>query len=247
MNIKYLRNNIGFRRNSAMQYAEFYSAKAFMLGEILDGEHSDLFSPSAREILLQYLSAADVLLRNIENTFIACSSGCVTPEAASRCERYAKQFVMHVHKVIDENPDDFDPVIAKPWLMASRECAPIVLDVARQYIDGDISTAFASVMRFATRYLNHIMFALHELMCLVHKERPILYLSVIDIHVQVKKSFSLPSVRLEAYRRAGLLDDHAELKVLREVEDDYLKADERRWVAYRTILESVSIFNIKLS
>ena len=69
----------------------------------------------------------------------------------------------------------------------------------------------------------------------------------LDIHVQVKKSFSLPSVRLEAYRRAGLLDDHAELKVLREVEDDYLKADERRWVAYRTILESVSIFNIKLS
>lgn len=243
---RYLKNNIGFRRVSACQFMAFFNAKAFMLGEILDGPKSSIFSPTSREILLQYFSAAGTLLFDIERTLIQCHDGVVSEKAVEDGEKLVIAFVTRMHEIIDTNPADFDPAFAKVWLEISRTTMHPILDSAKPLLDGDIATAFAAVTNFTLTYLNYVMFVLHELTCLVAREKPILYLSQLDVVVQAGKSFCLPSARLAAYARSGMLDSHAELKVLREVDETYLRTDERKLMAYRTIMESIAVYNINV-
>lgn len=244
---KYLRNNIGFRRSSAAQYAGFYSAKSYMLGEILDGPKSNIFSPTAREILLQYFSAMELLLRDIEVAFIACSDGVVSDVAVSKCKVSAREFSSSLHQIIKDNPQDFDPVFAEPWAAVVAESATPLLDAARDLLEGDIESAFCMAVSFCTSYLNHIMFILHELVCLLNGAAPILYLSDIDIRIQARKSYSLSRARLNVYRTFNLLKDDAEIKVLCEFDDAKVRDDERSLVAYRALLDSVSTYSLKLS
>ena len=243
---RYLKNNIGFRRVSACQFMAFFNAKAFMLGEILDGPKSSIFSPTSREILLQYFSAAGSLLFDIERTLIQCHDGVVSPKAVEDGEKLVLVFVSRMHEIIDSNPADFDPAFAKVWLDISRATMQPLLDTAKPLLDGDIATAFAAVTNFTLTYLNYIMFVLHELTCLVAGESPILYLSQIDVMVQAGNSFCLPSARLAAYSKSGMLSDNAELKVLREVDETYLRTDERKVVAFRTIIESIAVYNVNI-
>ena len=243
---RYLKNNIGFRRVSACQFMAFFNAKAFMLGEILDGPKSSIFSPTSREILLQYFSAAGSLLFDIERTLIQCHDGVVSPKAVEDGEKLVLAFVSRMHKIIDSNPADFDPAFAKVWLDISRATMQPLLDNAKPLLDGDIATAFAAVTNFTLTYLNYIMFVLHELTCLVAGEKPILYLSQIDVMVQAGNSFCLPSARLAAYSKSGMLSDNSELKVLREVDETYLRTDERKVMAFRTIIESIAVYNVNI-
>ena len=242
----YLRNNIGFRRVSACQFMAFFNAKAFMLGEILDGPKSSLFSPTSREILLQYFSAAGGLLFDIERLLIECHDGIVSDHAVAESEKFVLGFIHRLHKIIEENPSDFDPAFAKVWLAISRTTMQPILDSAKPLLDGDIATAFAAITNFTLTYLNYVMFVLHELTCLVAQEKPILYLSQLDVMVQSGNSFCLPSARLSAYANGGLLSDQAELKVLREVDEAYLRTDERKLIAFRTIIESIAVYNVNV-
>lgn len=244
---KYLRNNIGFRRSSAAQYAGFYGAKAYLLGEILDGPKSNIFSPTAREILLQYFSAMELLLRDIEVAFIACGDGVITDVAVETCKASAREFSSSLRQIIEDNPQDFDPVFAGPWAAVVSESATPIMDVARSIIAGDIESAFCMAVSFCTIYLNHVMFVLHELVCLLNGDAPILYLSDIDVKVQARKSYSLARARLIVYRTFNLLADDAEIKVLCEFDDATVREDERSMVAYRALLDSVSTYPLKLS
>ena len=242
---KYLRNNIGFRRVSAAQMASFYQSKSFMLGEILDGRRANSFSPTAREILLQYFSAMELLLHRVEKEFIACHDGVITDHAIERCKGNAQDFSTTLKAIIADNPDDFDPMIAGPWLAVSKEYASHMMDLASSLVRGEITTAFCSITAFALSYLNHVMFTLHELTCLVNKEDPCLYISEIEIRVQVRKAISLAAARMSIYNRLGLIEEGADLKVLCEVDNGNSPTD-RGLLALRTILDSVSDYKLNV-
>ena len=243
---KYLKNNIGFRRSSALQFMQFYNAKAFLLGEVLDGVKSDMFTPTAREILLQYFSAAERLLKEVEHELIACHGGLVTEQAIGQVEKRANEFVCNLHHIIKSNPTDFDPKFAAVWLDISHATAKPVLDSAKALLDGDITTAFSSLTGFTSMYLNHVMFVLHELLCLFKGDSPILYVGSLDIDVLVQTSFCLAQTRLSVYTCHGLLQDGAELKVLREVEEQFLRSDERKQAAYRALIDAISVYNVNV-
>jgi len=242
---KYLRNNIGFRRVSAAQMASLYQSKSFMLGEILDGRKANSFSPTAREILLQYFSAMELLLQRVEKAFIACHDGVVTDHTIVQCREYAQDFSTTLRSIISENPDDFDPVIATPWLAITREYANHMMDLASSLVRGEITTAFCSITAFALSYLNHVMFTLHELTCLVNEEDPCLYISEIEVRVQVKKVTSLAATRMSVYNRMGLISSGADLKVLCEVDNGNNPTD-HGLLALRVILDSVSDYNLNV-
>ena len=247
MSSKYLRNNIGFRRSSANQYANFYNSKAYLLGEILDGPKSNIFSTTAREILLQYFSAMELLLREIEMAFIACGDGVVQAVTITSCTDAAKEFSENLRQIIADNPDDFDPVFAEPWSTVVGESAAPIMDVASSYLDGDIETAFCLITNYSINYLNHVTFMLHELTCLMAGDAPILYLSDIDVKIQERKSFSPASARLTVYRDFGLLADSAEIKVLCSFDDAKIRNSERSMLAYRSLLDSIANYSLKLS
>lgn len=216
-----------------------------MLGEILDGHKANSFSPTAREILLQYFSAMELLLHRVEKQFIACHDGVVTEHTVAACREYGQEFSTTLHDIISENPEDFDIVIAGPWLSITKAHAHHMLDLAASHVQGEITTAFSAITAFALSYLNHVMFTLHELTCLVNKEEPCLYISDFEIRVQIAKVISLASTRMQVYNHMGLIEAGAELKVLCEVDSNDCSTD-RGLLAYRTILDSVSNYKLNV-
>lgn len=232
----YLRNNIGFRRFTAERYCDFYKAKAFMLGEVLDSNRHE-FTAAARETLLQYLSASESWLREIERRFISTGCGVETDiDAADILSSFADT-ENGVLGLMAHHPEDFPALFCESWYEMRMDIRPHVDQILTQQFRQDMSESFRLIAEFIIGYMNFTLFNLHEIdyiMC--KRERPFIYADKIDLNIMEHCQVSSPVLRLEVYQRHGLLDGYdVPVRVKYNIDDKYINLTEARVAAYQKL------------
>ena len=232
----YLRNNIGFRRFTAERYGDFYRAKAFMLGEVLDSTRHE-FTAAARETLLQYLSASESWLRDIERQFISTGSGIEQPDDAAKLLASFADMEQDVLIIMKAHPEDFPELFCESWTDMRNEIHPLIAQILTQQLRPDMFESFRLIAEFVIGYMNSTLFNLHEIDYILSKrERPFIYADKIDLSIMERASISSPLLRAEAYKRHGLLDDYdAPLRVKFHIDDKYINLMEERVIAYQKL------------
>lgn len=240
----YLKNNIVFRQSAAVQYAEFYKAKAFMLGEILETDKHK-FTACARETLLQYFAQGTTWLMQMERMFIRLGRGLGKKERADVVATFASM-ERSVHTLIKGHPQDFDPKFAKIWIEVRENNLPYISSVLDKRGDSDMFEAFENLCDFLIGYLNHTLFSLHELDTLLKNSEcaPFVYVDRIDLNVAQDSGFYSTLTRLDVYRQSGLL---ANKKVLikHHVDNRYVNLTTERSEAHQLLLRSLSDYEIQ--
>lgn len=232
----YLRNNIGFRRFTAERYSDFYKAKAFMLGEVLDSNRHE-FSAAARETLLQYLSASESWLRDIERRFISTGRGVGADEDASDILSSFADTEKDVLGLMAHHPEDFPALFCESWYEMRTEIRPYVDQILTQQFRPDMFDSFRLIAEFIIGYMNFTLFNLHEIdYILCKRERPFIYADKIDLTIMEFCQVSSPVLRLNAYRRNGLLDGYdVPIRVKYNIDDKYINLTEERIAAYQKL------------
>lgn len=227
----YQRNNIAFRRVSASHFVTFYQSKEFMLGELLDSDkHS--FSPTAREILLQYFSVTTDILMQVEQECIKRSSGMVDADLVVACHDILRKGLLEMRNRVVLHPSDFDSSFANIWTaVLDATLDPIGSELCK-VIAVDIYMSFARLVQYCIGYLNHILYVLHEIDYLINNgQEPFMYIDAWDLLMQMNAGLCTNEVRLDAYIKAGLIGNHIILKY--ELDDEWLGKDPQRIVAYQ--------------
>lgn len=232
----YLRNNIAFRRFTAERYSDFYKAKAFMLGEVLDSNRHE-FTAGARETLLQYLSASESWLRDIERRFISTGHGISTDEDTAELLSSFADMETGVLGIMAHHPEDFPALFCESWYDMRSELQPLISQILTQQLRPDMFESFKLIGEFIIGYMNFTLFNLHEIdYILCKRERPFIYADKIDLNIMERAQVSSPVLRAEAYRRHGLLDDYAApLRVKYHIDDKYINLVEERVAAYQKL------------
>lgn len=227
----YQRNNIAFRRVSASHFVTFYQAKQFMLGEILDNDkHS--FSPTAREILLQYFSVTTDILMLVEQEFIKRSTGTVDSDVVDSCRNILRNGLLEMSNRVTLHPSDFDAKFAGIWTTILDATLDHIVSELVKVIAVDIYTSFGRLVQYVIGYLNHILYVLHEIDYLINDgSEPFMYLDLWDLLMQMNAGLCTNEVRLQAYLNANLIGAHVVLKY--ELDDEWLGKDPQRIVAYQ--------------
>lgn len=228
----YLRNNIAFRRFTAERYSDFYRAKAFMLGEVLDSNRHE-FTAGARETLLQYLSASESWLRDIERRFISTGRGIVDDNDAADILNSFADTEKDVLGIMAHHPEDFPALFCESWYEMRTELQPYVGQILTQQFRPDMFESFRLVAEFIIGYMNFTLFNLHEIdYILCKRERPFIYADKIDLSIMEHVQVSSPVLRLEVYQRHGLLDGYdVPMRVKYNIDDKYINQTEVRIAA----------------
>lgn len=231
----YLRNNIQFRRLTAGQFAAFFKTKEFLLGEIIDcNKHK--FTPSARELLLQYFASLTYWLEETERLFIKRHE--VTDDVKSEVVKSFNSALNVIQEILYENPRDFDPAFSSLWSGLQDRTTTTLCEILSSYLVADIGLCFVNIMDFVTGLLNHILFNLHEVDSLVKAEsQPFINVDRVDVLVLVQCATSLPNTRVALYKERGLISSNSNIVVKRYVDDRFLGQDVKRELSYQHILD----------
>ncbi len=237
----YLRNNIAFRRFTAERYSDFYRAKAFMLGEILDSNRHE-FTAGARETLLQYLSASESWLRDIERQFISTGCGIETQQATAELLTSFADMERGVLGLMAQHPEDFSEKLCITWSDMRREMQPLIGQYLESQLRSDMSETFGRIAEFIIGYMNFTLFNLHEIdYILCGRERPFVYADKIDLNLMELTGVSTPMLRAEAYVRNDLLVAYTKpLRVKMSIEDKYVNLEESRVQAYSRLKDTLA-------
>ena len=239
----YQRNNIGFRLVSATHFVSYYKAKAFMLGEILDSDKHK-FTPTAREILLQYFSVTTDILMLIEHEFIKRSSGLIDDELKELCSNILHEGLSEMRNRVIEHPSDFDARFSKVWTTVLDATINQLSNRLSTLVQVDIYTSFGSLINYCIGYLNHILYVLHEIDHLLEGgSTPFMYLDKWDLLMKIEEGLCTNEVRLSAYLENKLLNDAIVIKV--EIDDEWLGKDPQRIVAYQYAVDLFHRNNIR--
>ncbi len=238
--IGYLRNNIGFRRFTAERYSDFYKAKAFMLGEVLDSDRHE-FSAGARETLLQYLSAFESWLRDTERRFISTGRGVASDADSAVILGSFADTEKDVLGLMAHHPEDFPALFCECWYDMRIELQPYVEQILTQQFKADMLESFRLIAEFVIGYMNFTLFNLHEIDYLMQRrEQPFLYADKIDLSIMERSLVSSPVLRSTAYARHGLLDGYTSpLRVKYHIDDKYINLTEARIEAYQKLRQSL--------
>ena len=232
----YLRNNIAFRRFTAERYSDFYKAKAFMLGEVLDSNRHE-FTAGARETLLQYLSASESWLRDIERRFISTGRGIVEDIDVTEILNSFAGIETDVLDIMHQHPEDFPALFCGSWRELRTSMQPHIKHILTQQFRPDMFESFRLIAEFIIGYMNFTLFNLHEIdYILCGRERPFLYADKIDLNIMERDQVSLPVLRLNVYQSHGLLDSYDKpVRVKYNIDDKYINQTEERLTAYRQL------------
>lgn len=234
--IGYLRNNIAFRRFTAERYSDFYKAKAFLLDQALESDRHE-FSAGARETLLQYLSASESWLREIECQFISTGRGIETPEDTANLLSSFADMEKGVMGLMAAHPEDFPAVLCEAWYDMRTELQPHIEPILSHNLSADMADSFRLIAEFIIGYMNFTLFNLHEIDYLLCKrERPFIYADKIDLSIMERAHVSAPLLRADAYRRHDLLEGYdAPLRVKYDIDDKFINVIEQRIAAYQEL------------
>lgn len=240
----YLKNNIVFRQSAAVQYAEFFKAKAFMLAEILETNKHE-FTAHARETLLQYFAQGTTWLMQMERMFIRLGRGMAKKERADVVATFASM-ERNVHRLMKKHAQDFDPKFAELWIEIRESNLPYISSVLDKRGDSDMLEAFENLCDFLIGYMNHTLFTLHELDTLLKNAdcEPFVYVDRIDLNIAQDSGFCSALARLDVYDRAGLLENK-KVCVKHHLDNRYANLTQERSDAHRQLLHSLSEYEIQ--
>ncbi|AQT28572.1 hypothetical protein YOLOSWAG_89 [Erwinia phage vB_EamM_Yoloswag] len=244
----YLKNNIGFRRFTAERYAEFYKAKAFMLGEILDSNRHE-FTAQARETLLQYVSSATDWLMHVERLYIRAGHGISSRADTETMIESFVQMERLVHNIMLNNPEDFSSEFTSVWIDMREKIMPYVCKLLNHQFKEDMSESFALIVDFTIGYMNYTLFNLHEVdYLIVRRPEPFVYADKIDLALMEVSETSIPLLRASVYTSHKLLEPYGEdiqLRVKHSIDEKFINGTEGRRIAYSSLRASLAECDIR--
>lgn len=242
--VLYQRNNIEFRKNTALNYAEFYRAKGFLLNEILH-TNKHIFSASAREILLQYFSVATDWLTDIESQFISLGRDMTDDEHSYLVSTF-HALDTRVQHIIKNNPQDFDSNFVKIWIDLRSNGAKHIDSVLTLLHGADMSTVFARLCDFTSGFMNHILFNLHEVdsrLSDIPDAQEFLYVDRLDLSIMQAANVCSPIERLNTYKDHNLVKSYGVI-IKHHIDVRYANLTRERSAMYKKLISHFDNFHI---
>lgn len=240
----YLKNNIGFRHFTASKYADFYRAKAFLLGEVLNSPKYE-FSAQARETLLQYFSYSTVWLMECEKDYIRYDASKNLADITQSCATSFTTMVNTVMDVMSDNPQDFDSKFVSVWkeLAESQQPNFNIMLISRSAEDRE--EAFAYMVDFLVGFMNHALYTLHELDSLLTSDQlPFVHVDRVDVTMMMQSGeFCSPCSRIETYVRHGLLETNTLGEIKPQLDPSFVSSNSVRQASFRSIRSNLSALN----
>lgn len=198
------RNNIEFRTHSSLVLSHFKRAQSFLLSEVTaDDRH--VFSRTSRELLLQCFSLWSKWLMRVEDEFIRHQDKVVTEDTVERITHDLFSHVLDFSKYTEDD-DYFDPVFIEIWnKVFVPEIESDLKVLGYKIANSNISDAYTFCAENAKTIMNHHLFVLQEIDCLLDKKvEDFLTVDRFDINLYSEVESSLSLNRLRVYQTYGL-------------------------------------------
>lgn len=201
------RNNIEFRQHSSLVLSHFKRAQSFLLSEVTaDDRH--VFSRTSKELLLQCFSIWSKWLMRVEDEFIRLEGQVVTEDTVERITHDLFERFMEFSNFAEKD-DYFDPVFIEVWSKVFTPEIESDLKVLGYKLTGCMITdAYTYCVEDAKIIMNHHLFILQEIDCLLDKKvEDFLTVDRFDINLYSEVENSLSLNRLRVYQAHGLDDN----------------------------------------
>lgn len=198
------RNNIEFRQHSSLVLSHFKRAQSFLLSEVTaDDKH--VFSRTSKELLLQCFSLWSKWLMRVEDEFIRLHDHVVTEDTVERITHDLFESFMEFNKFASKD-EYFDPIFIEVWSEVFTPEIETDLRVLGYKLTGcHINDAYTYCIEDAKIIMNHHLFVLQEIDCLLDKKvEDFLTVDRFDINLYSEVESSLSLNRLKVYQAHGL-------------------------------------------
>lgn len=160
MHLPYLQNNIIFRIASADALSKFKAAQAHSFIQVSRREFE--FNEAAREVLLLSYDRISTWVLRIERAFLALGQRQIDDEFRARVIGDLADLFKSTEDVLLDHPQVFDTSVADYTRMVHKYSLVILRNLLARELTADVCGAYHSMLVVLTKYLQHLLLALHE-------------------------------------------------------------------------------------
>lgn len=176
MHLPYLHNNIIFRIASADAQSKFKAAQAHSFIQVSRREFE--FNESAREVLLLSYDRMSTWVLRIERAFLALGTDQIDDAFRSRIIDELADLFKNTEEVLMDHTSVFDSRLTEYVKMVHAYSIAILKNVLARELIADVCGAYHNMLAVLTKYLQHLLLALHEYNSnIILKRRPFICIS----------------------------------------------------------------------
>lgn len=160
MHLPYLQNNIIFRIASADALSKFKAAQAHSFIQVSRREFE--FNSAAREVLLLSYDRISTWVLRVERAFLALGDAQINDEFRARIVSDLADLFKSTEDVLLDHPQVFDTSVTHYTKMVHKYSMVILRNLLARELTADVCGAYHNMLAVLTKYLQHLLLALHE-------------------------------------------------------------------------------------
>jgi hypothetical protein len=160
MHLPYLQNNIIFRIASADALSKFKAAQAHSFIQVSRREFE--FNESAREVLLLSYDRISTWVLRVERSFLSLGTDDINDEFRSRIINDLTELFRNTEEVLMDYTTVFDPELTNYTRMVHNYSVAILKNCLARELVPEVCKAYHNMLMVLTKYLQHLLLALHE-------------------------------------------------------------------------------------
>ena len=160
MHLPYLQNNIIFRIASADALSKFKAAQAHSFIQVSRREFE--FNAAAREVLLLSYDRISTWVLRVERAFLALGDAQINYEFRARIVSDLADLFKSTEDVLLDHPQVFDTSVTHYTKMVHKYSMVILRNLLARELTADVCGAYHNMLAVLTKYLQHLLLALHE-------------------------------------------------------------------------------------
>lgn len=160
MHLPYLQNNIIFRIASADALSKFKAAQAHSFIQVSRREFE--FNEAAREVLLLSYDRISTWVLRIERAFLALGTDQIDDDFRARIINDLGDLFKNTEEVLLDHTAVFDAELTNYAKMVHNYSLAILKNALARELTADVCGAYHNMLAVLTKYLQHLLLALHE-------------------------------------------------------------------------------------
>jgi hypothetical protein len=170
MHLPYLQNNIIFRIASADAQSKFKAAQAHSFIQVCRSEFE--FNEAAREVLLLSYDRISTWVLRVERSFLSLGSTPINGDFKARIIGDLAELFKSTEEVLLDHTSVFDAQLTDYVRMVHRYSGLILRNSLTRELSADVCKAYPNMLVVLTKYLQHLLLALHEYNNNIIRKRP---------------------------------------------------------------------------